>query len=151
TVGARHPLSPARPAATSAGALARRARPAYSTCIRATVRGRSTPQEGGTTMQTRAIVGQGQYRYEIDKGWARGAGGVPEFGIVSGLAVDSADRIYIFQRTPTAEMFVFDTEGRLLNRWGRDLFDIPHGIWISPDDHLYLTDTGLHQVLCCTT
>jgi len=102
-------------------------------------------------MQTRAIVGQGQFRYEIDKDWARGAGGVPAFGIVSGLAVDSSDRIYIFQRTPTAEVLVFDTEGRLLNRWGRDLFDIPHGLWISPDDKLYLTDTGLHQVLCCST
>ncbi len=99
---------------------------------------------------TATIVGQGRFRYAIDKGWGRGPGGVPEFGLVSGVAVDSRDRVYVFQRTPTAEVLVFDPEGRLLTRWGESLFRSPHGIWIGPDDRLYLTDTGLHQVLCCT-
>lgn len=102
-------------------------------------------------MATGPVVGQGKFRYTIDKQWGRGPGGVKEFGIVSGIAVDSRDRVYVFQRTPTNEVLVFDTDGRLLSRWGNDIFKKPHGIWIDPHDNLYLTDTELHQVLRCTT
>src|SRR5207302_1970522 len=40
----------------------------------------------------------------------------------------------------------FSPDGRLQNRWGAGLFSKPHGIWISPDDHIYLTDTADHTV-----
>jgi sugar lactone lactonase YvrE len=61
------------------------------------------------------------------------------------------DRIYLFQRAPTAEVLVFDREGTLVNRWGNGQFVTPHGIWMSPSDELYLTDVGDHTVTKWTT
>ncbi len=92
------------------------------------------------------IVGSGEHTYEVDKGWGRRAGGVPAFGLVSGVACDSQDRVYVFNRLPTAEMLVFDPDGRLLSRWGEGQFRHPHGVWMSPRDELYLTDRDTHLV-----
>ena len=69
---------------------------------------------------------------------------------MSGVACDSQDRVYVFIRLPQPEVMVFDPDGRLRDRWGRDLFTKPHGIWISPDDHVYLTDTANHTVIKTT-
>ena len=38
-----------------------------------------------------------------------------------------------------------------MQSWGEDLFPIPHGIWISPDDRLYIADCGDHTVHICST
>ena len=65
------------------------------------------------------IVGQGKYTYEVDKSWGRREGGVPELGVAQGVTGDSQDRVYIFQRSPTAEVLVFDRDGKLVNRWAR--------------------------------
>lgn len=102
-------------------------------------------------MATETIVGQGQYRYAIDKRWGRGADGVPAFGLVSGVACDSQDNVYVFQRTPDPGVLVFTPEGRLLRRWGEGRFRHPHGIWISPRDELLLTDRETHLVTRWTT
>ena len=93
------------------------------------------------------IVGSGPFTYEVDKRWGRGPGGVPELGLVSGVACDSADRVYVFVRLPRAEMLVFDPTGRLLARWGEGQFRHPHGAWMSPRDELYLTDRDAHLVM----
>jgi hypothetical protein len=38
---------------------------------------------------------------------------VPALGVAQGVTGDSQDRVYIFQRSPTAEVVVFDRDGRL--------------------------------------
>jgi sugar lactone lactonase YvrE len=91
-------------------------------------------------------VGQGKYTYTVDKTWGRRDGGVEAFGVAQGITGDSHDRVYVFQRSPTAEMLVFDRDGRLLTRWGLGQFTNPHGIWMSPQDEIYITDTGAHTV-----
>ncbi len=93
-----------------------------------------------------AIVGQGPFTYEVDNRWGRGEGGVAAFGLVSGIACDSQDRVYVFNRLPNPAVLVFDRAGRLLTRWGEGQFRHPHGIWISPSDELYLTDRETHLV-----
>ena len=55
-----------------------------------------------------ARVGSGKWTYEAIPDWGRGARGVPEFGIVSGLACDSRDNVYVFNRTIDPGVFVFD-------------------------------------------
>jgi sugar lactone lactonase YvrE len=90
-------------------------------------------------------IGDGKFQYEVIPDWGRGAE-IPAFGLVSGVACDSQDRVYVFIRLPQPEVLVFDPDGRLRDRWGRDLFTKPHGIWMSSDDHLYLTDTADHTV-----
>lgn len=66
--------------------------------------------------------------------------------VYSGVACDSQDRVYIFRRTHLPAILVFDSGGNFLRTFAKDLFVMPHGIWISPDDHLYCTDIGNHTV-----
>jgi NHL repeat len=97
-------------------------------------------------MTTTTTVGSGQYTFEVDKQWGRGPGGVSEFGLVSGVAGDSQDRVYLFIRAPVAEILVLDPRGTLLGRWGAGQFVEPHMIFISPADELLATDISAHTV-----
>jgi hypothetical protein len=102
-------------------------------------------------MATTTRVGQGEFTYSVDKRWGRAASGVAAFGLVSGIACDSQDRVYAFVRQPVAELLVLDRDGTLLNRWGNGQFVEPHGIWISPGDEVYLADSLSHLVTKWTT
>jgi sugar lactone lactonase YvrE len=97
------------------------------------------------------IVGRAGFSYAVDKQWGRRAGGVPSFGLISGVACDSRDRVYIFHRAPQASIMVFEPDGWLVTSWGEGQFGSPHGIWISPQDELYLTDTETHLMTRWTT
>jgi hypothetical protein len=94
----------------------------------------------------RTIVGHGDFSYEVDRSWGRREGGIPAFGMAQGVTGDSADNIYVFQRTPVGCVLVFDRRGSFLRSWGDGLFSHPHGIWMSPREELYLTDVGRHSV-----
>jgi sugar lactone lactonase YvrE len=97
-------------------------------------------------MDQRTIVGSGAYTYEVDKRWGRRDGAIPAFGLVSGVACDSRDRVYQFIRLPNPRVSVFDRNGKLLHEWGQGQFKHPHGIWINGRDELYLTDRDTHLV-----
>jgi sugar lactone lactonase YvrE len=97
-------------------------------------------------MVTTPTVGKGNYTYTVDKRWGRGAASVSEFGLVSGVAGDSQDRVYLYIRQPVAEILVLDPRGTLLGRWGAGQFVEPHMLYISPRDELYATDISLHTV-----
>jgi len=89
--------------------------------------------------------GSGKYTYEVVEGWGKLPEG-RELGLVSGVACDSQDRVYVFNRSPQPAMLVFDSDGNFLTSWGEDIFKSPHGIWISKDDQAYCTDTDDHTV-----
>lgn len=82
--------------------------------------------------------------YEVVAQWPRLPSHIswPE---VSGVAIDSRDHVYLFNRGehPVA---IFDTEGRFLTSWGEGIFARPHGITIGPDDAVYCTDDLDHTV-----
>lgn len=82
------------------------------------------------------------YQYEVIEGW----GMIPQLGLVSGVACDSNDRVYVFNRSPVPAMLVFESDGTFIAEWGKDIFQKPHGIWISPDDEIYTIDTIDHTV-----
>ena len=88
------------------------------------------------------IYGSGDYRYEVVEDW----GQIPQLGLASGVACDSEDRVYVFNRQPQPAMLVFERDGEFLGAWGEALFKKPHGVWISPDDEIYTTDTTDHTV-----
>src|SRR3954466_5844856 len=69
---------------------------------------------------------------------------------VASVAVDSKDRVYVFNRG-AHPMVVLDREGNFLRSWGEGLFSRPHGLHIDADDNLYCTDDGDHTVRKCTT
>lgn len=82
--------------------------------------------------------------YEVIEGWEK----LPEgwkFVEVAGVATDSKDRVYAFNRGEHP-MIVFDSDGNFLNAWGEGVFTNPHGIYIGPDDRIYLADNFDHTV-----
>jgi DNA-binding beta-propeller fold protein YncE len=87
---------------------------------------------------------EGKLRFEVEFDWGR----LPEgwkFTQVAGVAVDSEDRVYVFNRS-SHPVIVFDRDGKYLNSWGEGVFTSPHGIYIDPDDHVYCVDGGDHTV-----
>lgn len=83
-------------------------------------------------------------RYEAVQSWPR----IPdEVGLVEavGVAVNSKDEVFVFGRA-TIPVLAFDREGHYLRGWGEGMFVRPHGIWIGPQDDLYLTDDKGHSV-----
>jgi DNA-binding beta-propeller fold protein YncE len=60
------------------------------------------------------------------------------FGLVSRVATDSQDRIYVFQRKDPP-VVVFDRDGNYLAAWGSGDITDPHGLKIV-DDVVYTTD-----------
>ena len=97
------------------------------------------------------IIGTGDFRYEYQPGWAR----LPEGTALqhpSGVAVDSQDRVYVYQRQGPP-VLVFDREGNLVDSWERRN-GVPleaHHIHIGPDDAVYLVDRDAHQILVYDT
>lgn len=82
--------------------------------------------------------------YEVIENWEK----LPEgwkFIEVAGVATDSQDRVYVFNRGEHP-MIVFDSDGNFLNAWGEGVFANAHGIFIGSDDTLYLADNFDHTV-----
>ena len=93
------------------------------------------------------VIGAGEFRYEYQPEWPQLPDGMTLQG-PSGVAVDSLDRVYVFQRRGPP-VLVFDCEGNFLEAWPRR-DGIPldaHHIHVGPDDTIYLTDRDAHQVL----
>ncbi|MGW4336012.1 hypothetical protein ACWEK5_24870 [Rhodococcus koreensis] len=65
---------------------------------------------------------------------------------VTGVAVDSHDRVYLLQRGPIA-VTVLDRDGAVVDRWRNEWFsDRPHLISIGRDDLVRIADDGGHRV-----
>jgi hypothetical protein len=94
------------------------------------------------------IVGEGKYRYEFVEGWEQ----LPDgwfHGDVAGVATDSQDRVYVFNRSDHP-VIIYDQDGKFLDAWGdATQFPRPHGITIV-DDIIYLADDTDHTVRKCT-
>jgi peptidylglycine monooxygenase len=97
------------------------------------------------------IIGMGAYVYEYQGDWARLPAG-QSFQHPSAVAVDSLDRVYVFQRHGPP-VLVLDRDGRFLTAWPRrdgELEDAHH-LQLDPDDGVYLADRDAHQVVKYTT
>ncbi|MEO8629079.1 MAG: peptidyl-alpha-hydroxyglycine alpha-amidating lyase family protein [Betaproteobacteria bacterium] len=94
-------------------------------------------------------LGTGKYRYDVATDWAKLPDGW-SFRDVAAVAIDSKDRVYVFNRGEHP-MMVFDREGNFIRAWGEGLFSRAHGLHIGPDEMLYCTDDGDHTVRKCTT
>jgi len=84
-----------------------------------------------------AQTGAGEYRYELIRDFCKLPAG-QSFGLVSRVAADAQDRIYVFQRKDPP-VVVFDREGKYLGAWGSGEVTDPHGLKIV-DDVVYTTD-----------
>ena len=82
--------------------------------------------------------------FEVIQGWEK----LPEgwrFVEVAGVATDSDDRVYAFNRGEHP-MIVFDADGSFIEAWGEGIFTNPHGLHIGPDDRVYAADNFDHTV-----
>ena len=89
-------------------------------------------------------LGTGDYRYERVEGWAK----IPEYfvlGYAVDVATDSRDRVFVFCRG-NHPVLIFDRDGSFISCWGEGLFEQAHGIFIGPDDSVYLADNQRHSV-----
>jgi DNA-binding beta-propeller fold protein YncE len=94
-------------------------------------------------------IGPHRLEYEVLEGWEQ----LPEgwsFVEVAGVAVDSRDRVYVFNRGEHP-IIVFDKDGRFLDAWGEGVFSSAHGIFIDRHDHVYCADNFDHTVRKFTT
>jgi hypothetical protein len=78
-----------------------------------------------------------EYTYELIRDFFKLPAG-QEFGLVSRVAADDRDRIYVFQRKDPP-VVVFDREGKYLGAWGSGEVTDPHGLKIVGDT-VYTTD-----------
>lgn len=67
-------------------------------------------------------------------------------GEASGVAVNSAGHIFLFQRAKPM-LTEFDKNGKFVRELGEGLFTHPHGLRIDRDDNIWTTDDGSHIVL----
>jgi len=96
-----------------------------------------------------AVVGTGIYRYQVVENWGKLPSGW-SFGVVTGITVDSQERVYVCQQQQDPPVIVFDREGNYLHSWGSGFIVEPHTVFIGPDDLVYLADRGAHVVLKLT-
>jgi NHL repeat len=65
---------------------------------------------------------------------------------VTGVAVDSRDRVYVL-RQGDDPVTVFQPDGTVIERWGNGYFSKrPHLISIGDDDRIYVADDGGHRI-----
>jgi DNA-binding beta-propeller fold protein YncE len=67
--------------------------------------------------------------------------------MAASVTVDSQDRVYCFNRSPTHPVLVFDRDGNFLSSWGAGLFAFPHTIRADKDDNLWLVDRDHAQMM----
>ena len=89
-------------------------------------------------------VGTDVYTYEVVENWAR----LPQ-GYTLGQvepAVDREDEVYLFNRSDHP-LIVCDRGGNFLSDWGQGVLSDAHGIYISPEDYIYLPVRDAHTVV----
>ena len=91
-----------------------------------------------------AIVGSGDYTYEVNEDWAR----LPDgwHAPMAAVTVDSQDRVYGFNRGQRG-VIVFDKQGNYLYDWGETGFSFPHAIYADGQDNIWIVDRNDQQAL----
>ena len=95
------------------------------------------------------VLGTEGYRYEVADGWAKLPPGYEFNADVAAVGVDKHDNVYAFNRGKHP-MCVFDRDGNLLRTWGEGIYPRAHGVFMAPDETVWLTDDGDHTVRQCT-
>ena len=66
-----------------------------------------------------------------------------EVGLMSAVAVDADDRIYVLHRGEPP-LTAFDAQGNFVRAWGQGMFKVPHGLRVDREGNIWTTDNGNH-------
>ena len=97
------------------------------------------------------IHGSGSHRYRVVEGWGCDSEAHAPVGMIAGVACDTDDRVFVFRRTPTSGVMIYDRAGAFLAEWGAGVFSEPHGIWADQDGHVLCADRIDHTVRVFTS
>lgn len=75
---------------------------------------------------------------KLPQGW--------NFGPMTGVGVDSKNKVYVYHRGPNKVM-CFDASGKYLRSWGDGILTAPHGLTVDRQDNVWVTDIGSHTVV----
>ena len=89
------------------------------------------------------VASESSIKYELGENWEQLPEGWTHFD-VAGVATDSQDRVYVFNRGEHP-VIVYDRDGKFLASWGEGVFLRPHGITIH-GDLVYCADDSDHTV-----
>ena len=92
------------------------------------------------------LVGESTLRFELVPDWEQLPGGWSH-GDVAGVAVDSSDRVFVFNRGEHP-VIIYERDGSFVGSWGEGVFTRPHGITIH-DDVVYCADDLSNLVELC--
>jgi peptidylamidoglycolate lyase len=94
------------------------------------------------------------------EGWGPRVQPEDTLGLVAGVAMDPAGRVVAFRRagrpfappgeipiTRPAVLVLDPATGAVVSSWGKDVFLVPHSITFDRDGNVWVSDTGLHQVM----
>jgi len=101
-------------------------------------------QQGQEVVDGQVILGEGAFRYRVNRDWAQLPDGWT-FHEVAAVGVDQNDNVFVFNRGQHP-MIVFDRQGTFLRSFGEDTFSHAHGIQMASDGTIYCTDDGDHTV-----
>ncbi|RPE12003.1 6-bladed beta-propeller [Chitinophaga lutea] len=94
-----------------------------------------------------AVIGHGDFKYKVDKGWAKiGVNGYP-LANCHEMVQDSKGRLIMLGDHTNNNILIFDKSGKLLDYWG-SAYPGGHGLTISKEggeDFLLITDCGYYQ------
>jgi len=93
------------------------------------------------------LVGGSSLTFELVPNWEQLPAGWSH-GDVAGVACDSSDRVYVFNRGEHP-VIVYEPDGRFIKSWGEGIFTRPHGISIV-GDVAYCADDTDHTVRALT-
>ena len=88
------------------------------------------------------IVGQGDFTFEVAQGWGSYPSGW-KLGWVAAVAVDSKDRVYIYNRSEHP-LVLLDSRGNFVDSWGEDILVDAHGILIDARDQVFCVEREAH-------
>jgi len=91
------------------------------------------------------IVGTGEYVYEVKHPFGMLSSGL-SWGNISHVATDSSGNVYVYQRQDPP-MLIFGSGGKCLDSWGNDQLMDAHGLFITPNDEVFVCDRDAHQVV----
>ena len=94
-------------------------------------------------------VGSGEFVYEPDDAWHRLPDGMA-LGEAVGVATDSQDRLYVFNRGGQQPVMVFDSDGDFLHSRGAGNnpysvgdFIAPHDIWLNSRGDVFVGEVTI--------